>query len=283
MIMSMEKIYLGGEKRRKSIQELSRNDSFLSDVKKFRQKYKIPTDGYHYIEATANNINHKILVKDLTNRYAKKDINRIQKKYSINESKKDTLIDSLLFKVYGLSKRNYDIHSDNIPILLEPVVKGAEKLKARGKARLCLAINGTTKASDIKDTFKEELRDLLKYLPSHKKPFRVLKKNKEVLIEIFKNTRAYHFNKESWENLVIPKQKTLPDYDQEPFRKIKNNERDREVVNLLESNSANKTLDEIGDKTINDKSLSDTEKKLLSSNDYSYLYKIRNRYKKLKN
>lgn len=273
---------LGGEKRRRKIQELSRRDDFIDDVNKFRKRFGIPAKGYRYKEATADNVNHKIEMRILANKYSKKDINILQQKYKISEVNRGMFIDLLLFSSVGLSKRNFDILRQNLPLKIDNEYGRAnigERLIV-GKRRLLLSINGTTKPDDIKDNFGEIEKEDIRKLPTSKEPFKVIKKNGEVCIEIFKNTKAYHFNKKSWDELVVPKQKKLPDFDPAPFREFINNDRDRAIIELLEEGNGLRAFNEAGFKEARGEKLTEVERLILQVNDYNYLYKIRARVRK---
>lgn len=274
---------IGSEKRRKSLQLLTRNEDFINEVTEFRLKYDIPRDGFQYKEKTTNNVNHKILVKSLAEKYAKKDIDIIQKRYrKYLGANRNLLVNLLLFRYFGLSKYNFGIETINMPLELKEVMKGAENLKPEGKARMFLSINGTTKYKDVSSVIREILGLRKEFLSRHKKPFRVVSKKGEVLIEIFKNTRSSHFTKSSWDELVLPKQKKLLDFDSTPFRKIVNNKRDREINEQLKSKSAYKIYDEIGLKEANEKKLTKSEVRISNVKDYNYFYKLRSRYRKNK-
>lgn len=276
MIMS-----IGSEKRRKSLQLLTRNEDFINEIKEFRLKYGIPRDGFQYKEKITANVNHKIVVKSLAEKYAKKDIDRIQKRYRrYIGANRELLVNLLLFKYFGLSKYNFDIQTSNIPSELKEVIKGAENLKPEGRVRMFLSINGTTKYKDVSSVFEEVILPRREFLSKNKEPFRVIRKKGEVLIEVFKNTRGSHFTKKSWDELVLPKQQKLPDFDPTPFRKFVNNERDRIIVEALRNGNASKIFKEVSQKEAREEDLIESEKKILETNDYSHLYKIKARYKK---
>lgn len=175
--MSMnEELPLGAQKKKKILQKLSRNKSYLDELQLIRSKYKIPENGFQF-EGSDEEISYnqrKQLHRFDIKKEFQEDLEKFIKKFEnegLNYSFKNTVMELIVLGIARVSIHNFGIHRNWFRV---PEKYGSGEFTEGKFKKLQIEIYGNTTLQDIKngwDEIEEYKKELPDYDPKKFRPF----------------------------------------------------------------------------------------------------------------